>query len=67
MQADQVTISYKSSNLGGRPTRYPGIEVLNQLYIVDDLTAGQIATKYNVSKTTVRNWIRKARKGCDTQ
>lgn len=65
MQVQQVTLGYKSAKVGGRPTRYPGIEVLNQLYIVEDLTAGQIATKYNVSKTTVRNWIRKARKGCD--
>lgn len=65
MQAQQITFGYKSANVGGRPTKYPGIEVLNQLYIVEDLTAGQIATQYNVSKTTVRNWIRKARKGCD--
>lgn len=65
MQVQQITFGYKSSKIGGRPTKYPGIEVLNQLYIVEDLTAGQIATQYNVSKTTVRNWIRKARKGCD--
>lgn len=65
MQVQQITFGYKSSKVGGRPTKYPGIEVLNQLYIVEDLTAGQIATQYNVSKTTVRNWIRKARKGCD--
>lgn len=67
MQAQQITFGYKSANVGGRPTKYPGIEVLNQLYIVEDLTAGQIAAKYNVSKDTVRNWIRKARKGCDIQ
>lgn len=65
MQAQQITFGYKSSKVGGRPTKYPGIEVLNQLYIIEDLTAGQIATQYNVSKTTVRNWIRKARKECD--
>lgn len=65
MQVQQVTLGYKSAKVGGRPTQYPGIEVLNQLYIVEDLTAGQIAIKYNVSKTTVRNWIRKARKECD--
>lgn len=65
MQVQQITFGYKSSKVGGRPTKYPGIEVLNQLYIVEDLTAGQIATQYNVSKTTVRNWIRKARKECD--
>lgn len=61
-EKEQIALSYKTSKLGGRPTRYPGIEVLNQLYIVEDLTAGEIAAKYNVSKTTVRNWIRKARK-----
>ena len=65
MQVQQITFGYKSLKVGGRPTKYPGIEVLNQLYIVEDLTAGQIATQYNVSKATVRNWIRKARKECD--
>lgn len=62
MQVQQMTFGYKSVKVGGRPTKYPGAEVLNQLYIIEDLTAGQIATKYNVSKDTVRSWIRKARR-----
>ena len=62
MEVQQMTFGYKSAKVGGRPTKYPGAEVLNQLYIIEDLTAGQIATKYNVSKDTVRSWIRKARK-----
>lgn len=61
-EKEQIALGYKTSKLGGKPTRYPEIEVLNQLYIVEDLTAGEIATKYNISKTTVRNWIRKASK-----
>lgn len=62
MEVQQMAFGYKSAKVGGRPTKYPGAEVLNQLYIIEDLTAGQIATKYNVSKDTVRSWIRKARR-----
>lgn len=65
MKNDQNILGYKVGIIGGRPTRYPGIEILNQLYIIDDLSAGEIAKKYGVSKETVRNWIKKARKEID--
>lgn len=65
MKDDKTILGYKVGITGGRPTMYPGIEILNQLYIIDDLSAGEIEKKYGVSKETVRNWIKKARKGID--
>lgn len=62
MQKEQLLLDYKTSQVGGRPTRYPGVDVLNELYIIENLTAGEIGNRYGVSKETVRNWIRKARK-----
>lgn len=62
MQKEQLLLGYKTSPLGGRPTRYPGIEVLNELYIIENLTANEIGNRYGVSKETVRNWIKKSRK-----
>lgn len=53
---------YKTSPMGGRPTKYPGIEVLKELYINQNLTANEIGEQYGVSKNTVRNWLIKARK-----
>ena len=58
-------LGYKTSPVGGRPTRYPGIEVLNELYIIENLTAGEIGNRYGVSKETVRNWIKKSKKGSE--
>jgi hypothetical protein len=62
MQENKVMLGYKTSPSGGRPTKYPGIDVLNKLYIIENLTASEIGVRYGVSKETVRNWIKKARK-----
>ena len=58
---------YKTSPMGGRPTKYPGIEVLKELYINQNLTANEIGEQYGVSKNTVRNWLIKARKEVNNQ
>lgn len=58
----QEELLYKTSPMGGRPTKYPGIEVLKDLYITQNLTANEIGEQYGVSKNTVRNWLIKARK-----
>lgn len=58
----QEKLLYKTSPMGGRPTKYPGIEVLKDLYINQNLTANEIGEQYGVSKNTVRNWLIKARK-----
>lgn len=58
---------YKTTPMGGRPTKYPGIEVLKELYINQNLTANEIGKKYGVSKNTVRNWLIKARKEVNNQ
>lgn len=58
---------YKTTPMGGRPTKYPGIEVLKELYINQNLTANEIGKKYGVNKETVRNWIKKARKEVNNQ
>lgn len=58
----QEELLYKTSPMGGRPTKYPGIEVLKDLYINQNLTANEIGEQYGVSKNTVRNWLIKARK-----
>lgn len=58
----QEELLYKTSPMGGRPTKYPGIEVLKELYINQNLTANEIGEQYGVSKNTVRNWLIKARK-----
>lgn len=53
---------YKTTSRGGRPTKYPGVEVLTELYINQNLTASEIGQRYGVSQNTVRNWLIKARK-----
>lgn len=58
----QEMLLYKTSKMGGRPTKYPGIEILNELYVIQNLTANEIGEQYGVSKETVRNWLKKARK-----
>lgn len=58
----QEELLYKTLPMGGRPTKYPGIEVLKDLYINQNLTANEIGEQYGVSKNTVRNWLIKARK-----
>lgn len=62
----QEELLYKTSPMGGRPTKYPGIEVLKELYINQNLTANEIGEQYGVSKNTVRNWLIKARKEVDS-
>jgi transposase-like protein len=57
---------YKTTPRGGRPTRYPGVEVLTELYINQNLTASEIGQRYEVSQNTVRNWLMKARKEVDS-
>lgn len=41
----------------GRTTRNPGSERLYELYVVQNLTARQIAEMYGVAEGTVRGWI----------
>ena len=57
---------YKTTPRGGRSTRYPGVEVLTELYINQNLTASEIGERYEVSQNTVRNWLTKARKEVDS-
>lgn len=45
---------------GGRPTKRPSNEKLNEMY--QSMTARQIGMKYNVSENTVRSWIYRARR-----
>ncbi len=52
----------KMKSEGGRPTKRPSNDILEKLYISDDLTAKEIAEKYGVLESTVRGWIYKARK-----
>lgn len=45
---------------GGRPTKRPSTEQLAILY--ENKTAREIAEQYDVSTSTVRGWVRKARR-----
>lgn len=46
----------------GRPTKRPNLEQLKQDYA--EMTTREMARKYGVGESTVRNWIYKARRGC---
>ncbi len=45
----------------GRPTKRPPLEQLKQDYM--EMTTREMAKKYQVSDSTVRNWVYKARRG----
>lgn len=51
--------SVLDKKIGGRPSKYPGAEVILSQYA--DHSASELGKKYGVAMSTVQAWVRKAR------
>lgn len=58
-EANFEIIPRKCTN--GRPTKRPSLDILREEYLT--LSTREMAMKYNVGESTVRNWVYKARRG----